>query len=265
MVPGSSICKENHDDDDDDNIEISSLSSELSEIFASTELNLVDDFQCNILNKLRTWSIQENINQMSLKKLLLILKNDAKLNFLPNDPRTLLKSKRKIEVKPMPPGEYFYFGVEDTLNKFFNSYDLEPPQIVEISINIDGLPTSKSGVKAFWPILGQVISIQAPLDVHIFALYFGPEKPKNINDFLNDFVKECIKLSCQGIKINKKIYNFRIKMLICDSPAKSFTLGIKGHCGYFSCSKCCQEGSLVHSIVGFPELCFTLRTDYDFR
>ncbi|CAN7998523.1 unnamed protein product, partial [Ixodes pacificus] len=52
---------------------------------------------------------------------------------------------------------------------------------------------------------------------------------------------------------------------ICDAPAKSFILCIKGHTGYYSCTKCTVRGTYINGRVCFPDLTASLRTDADFR
>lgn len=41
-------------------------------------------------------------------------------------------------------------------------------------------------------------------------------------------------------------------MFVCDVPAKSFILKIKGHSGFFSCTRCIQEGEYCEKRVCFP-------------
>ncbi|KAJ8928688.1 hypothetical protein NQ314_018698 [Rhamnusium bicolor] len=57
---------------------------------------------------------------------------------------------------------------------------------------------------------------------------------------------------------------FKVKAFICDAPAKSSIKLIKGHIGYFSCSKCTQEGEFINNTICFTEINFTKRTDDDF-
>jgi len=55
-------------------------------------------------------------------------------------------------------------------------------------------------------------------------------------------------------------------MLICDTPAKSHILSIKSHSGYFSCTKCDQEGDMLNNVLCFVETeNFKKRTDHSFR
>lgn len=56
-----------------------------------------------------------------------------------------------------------------------------------------------------------------------------------------------------------------INAILCDAPAKSFITYTKGHTGYFSCSKCIQEGDFVHNRIIFPEINNILRTDDSFK
>lgn len=139
------------------------------------------------------------------------------------------------------------------------------PNSIDISVNIDGLPLSKSSNSTFWPILYKIINVENTSTVLLAALYHGTDKPKNVNEYLYDFIEECKNLIINGIKIGRSILSFRVKMLVCDVPAKCFVLGVKGHCGYFSCTKCTQEGKLVNGVVCFPEINAKLRTDEDFR
>lgn len=54
------------------------------------------------------------------------------------------------------------------------------------------------------------------------ALYHGNSKPKNPNEYLKEFVNEAIYLITNGIFINNQKYDFKIKVIICDTPAKSY-------------------------------------------
>lgn len=72
-------------------------------------------------------------------------------------------------------------------------------------------------------------------------------------------------LNLSEVVIKSNIFKLKLKMLICDTPAKSFVLSTKGHSGYFSCHKCCVEGEFVNKTLCFPETKFDLRTDHTFR
>ncbi|EFN67070.1 hypothetical protein EAG_00205, partial [Camponotus floridanus] len=110
---------------------------------------------------------------------------------------------------------------------------------IKISINIDGLPLSKSSQRQFWPILGFIADFKK---VFVIGIYYGTEKPTDSNEFLQKFVNEAKLLCKEGIIINNKNIPCIIDSIICDAPAKAFILKIKGHNGYFSCTKCITEG-----------------------
>lgn len=49
-----------------------------------------------------------------------------------------------------------------------------------------------------------------------------------------------------------------------DAVAKASALYIKGHSGYYSCTKCTQEGEYKKDRICFPSLKFNKRTDNEF-
>lgn len=208
-------------------------------------------------SKLAKWAVENNISLSALRELLTILREDPSYctNNIPADPRTLLKTPNKAYGTKMGSGLFHYFGIAETLNSLCIALNINVTSSTEFSlaVNIDGLPLSKSSASSFWPILCSVKSIEAlKNEVFLVALYHGHDKP-NSNDFLLDFVNECAKLTTIGILIKTVICKFKIEMLICDTPAKSFVLSLKSHSGYFSCTKCNQEGEMINNVICFVE------------
>jgi len=80
-----------------------------------------------------------------------------------------------------------------------------------MSINIDGLPLSKSSSQQFWPILGSIIPYN---NVFVIGLYHGNDKPANANDFLKDFVNEMKDMCENGINFNGRNIQCRLEILI---------------------------------------------------
>lgn len=95
----------------------------------------------------------------------------------------------------------------------------------------------------------------------MIGLYHGYEKPKDTNAFLKDFVNEVTEICENGININGRQIACRIAALICDTPAKSFVLCVKGHSGYSSCTKCTTEGEYINNRICFPQIDAPLRSD----
>ncbi|KYQ55446.1 hypothetical protein ALC60_05670 [Trachymyrmex zeteki] len=112
--------------------------------------------------------------------------------------------------------------------KYFEKYNYRFKNIctINVGINIDGLPMSRSSTSSLWPILGCVLPYK---EVFIIGAYYGSKKPNNCNDFLKNFVEEIIKLINNGVFLCQKSYNIKIKQIVCDAPAKSFILNVKGH------------------------------------
>ncbi|CAG7823340.1 unnamed protein product, partial [Allacma fusca] len=68
-----------------------------------------------------------------------------------------------------------------------------------------------------------------------------------------------------GIEYEGEIYMAKIDCFVCDAPARSYILSIKGHNGYKSCSKCCITGEYKDNRVVFLQTGCRRRTDESFR
>lgn len=76
-------------------------------------------------------------------------------------------------------------------------------------------------------------------DILLIGLYYGLEKPVDVNLYLKDFVNEWINLTSNGIFFNSKRFEINFKMLICDTQ--------RNHLFYVP--KCIQDISLVINVV----------------
>lgn len=74
--------------------------------------------------------------------------------------------------------------------------------------------------------------------VDMIGIYHGNEKPKDSNEFLEEFVRNAINIINNGIFIKHRFFNVKVKSFICDAPTKSFVKCVKNHTGYSSRSKC---------------------------
>lgn len=196
--------------------------------------------------------IDSNIPQNAINKLLSILKYKAHLNYLPKDCRTLLHSgsKKVLNLREVDPnGIYFHFGLREGILRY-SSIIFSQNNIIKIAIGIDGLPLTKSSSAQFWPILAYIL----PHRNHVFpvGIFYGFSKPKDSNDFLKDLVSEILELTHTGININNETKVVVIEVICCDAPAKSFVLGVKGHAGFHSCTRCTHEGEYFKHRICFP-------------
>lgn len=222
--------------------------------------------QADITDQLKHWAIKNNINHSALRDLLSVLSGTQEHSFhrLPKDPRTFLSTPRKSVIRKVDPGCYCHIGIQKSLQQQYQILQETPTDIIEIGINIDGLPLTKSSSSQFYPILGINKSIKYKNNVFIIGLYHGHEKPKDMNIFLSEFVDEAVNLTNNGIFLFEKLHSFKITMYLFDAVAKASVLYIKGHSGYSSCTKCTQTGEFLKDRVCFPGLTFIKRTHDEF-
>lgn len=216
-------------------------------VIEQDEINMQECFD----NDLTNWAICSNITHNSFNALLNVLRKHSCFKELPKDCRTLLKVKSNaaINVRDIEPsGIYYHFGLENGIKQCSNN--LNSCEDIKIVVGIDGLPIAKSSLSQLWPILGYVRPFNN--NVFIIGIYHGYEKPKDSNSFLNDFVIEAKTIVNQGIVVNGKLKKVSIDAICCDAPAKSFVLKIKGHSGFFSCTRCKQEGEYLQKRISFP-------------
>lgn len=214
----------------------------------------------DIQSNLAAWAVEYQISHTAIKALFQILKQHSCFSTLPINPRTLLKTPRKQEVRLVAPGIYYHFGLFNSISNIITS--TKNNDCIKIIVNIDGLPISKSSPQQFWPILGSIYSDNR---VFTIGIYHGNAKPENANDFLKDFVDEAKEMCENGLNINDRNIECRIEALICDAPAKAFILAVKGHTGHSSCTKCIIEGEHRERRVCFPQTDAPLRLDNDFK
>lgn len=219
----------------------------------------------NFKTQLKHWAIRNNITHIALNELLYILKLPIPID-LPYDARTLLGTKRTVHVKYINPGNYYHFGLRESLRSLLNNLcesDIKL-EVIELNINIDGLPLSKSSNSQVYPILCCIVGTSS---VEMVGIYHGNEKPKSSNEFLAEFVDDAIDIVNNGVFIQGKLYKVKIKSFVCDAPAKAFIKCIKNHTGYSSCTKCYIEGDYIENRVCFPNANENsrLRTDLEFR
>lgn len=179
-----------------------------------------------------------------------------------------MKTPRDIlsQIIKMNDGNYFHFGLVESLRhsiKIHFQTSLYPAEL-KININVDGLPISKSSGSQFWPILGAIVA-DFYTEPFVIGIYHGNVKPNDADVFLKPFVEEAKSILDTSLNVKGIIIRIKLNAIICDAPAKSFICGIKGHTGYFSCTKCIQEGEFISNKVVFLEQNSTLRTDHSFR
>lgn len=180
---------------------------------------------------------------------------------VPKDARTLLQAPKKpVPLRTVEPGVYWHYGLKKLIDTLLNSA-VDLPKSLDILVNIDGLPISASSPANIWPILVTITNlvIKKPFIVGIY--YHERTKPKNITEYLKDFVEDLKEMKTQGfrgITINKVSYPL-------DAPALAFMKEVQYHSGKNSCNKCTIVGETKMRRVCFPSIGHDKRVDSIFR
>ena len=161
---------------------------------------------------LTTWAIEANIPRCHVNAFLKILKSDGGLQYLPSDWRTLAKAqlrREKLLFRQVPPCRYAHIGLANGIILALLAMDVvNLPDVIEIIINVDGIPVAKSSRSLLWPILGRIVGLRYGFPF-VIGIYHGLKKPDNVNVFLSDFIEEFLKLKKDGLLVEgKKKFKF---------------------------------------------------------
>jgi hypothetical protein len=147
----------------------------------------------------------------------------------------------------------------------------------ELDINIDGIQIFKNSEQSssVIPILGRIHSVspnfQCACDKVIFddslpfviGFYNGKKDP-NPKEFLARLIDELVRLSPDhSIASNtaNRPCTVMLRVVIADSPMRSYLKRTKGHSGFYACDRCKQRGVKVDNITRYEEVNATRRTD----
>jgi len=219
--------------------------------------------------KLSKWISQFHVSHSCVNALLLILISEG--HDLPRTARTLLNTPKAKDhsIINIHPGSYIHLGVEYMMAKFLTVHLelFDNETIIELGMNVDGLPITSSSKSCLWPILISFVNIKCLLNTVIpVGLYHGKyKKPTSSHEYLNPFINEMKHILSNGIQINDKVLRFKIVQVVCDAPAKSFILNVKGHNAYHGCNSCTVEGDFIRNRMAYLDLNAPLRTDDSFR
>lgn len=210
--------------------------------------------ELSLRSLLSSWVVDYNVPHTTVNALLRNLKSHQCIQCLKSlslDTRTLLNSSssKVTSIRTVGLGKYYHFGLGVGIRRL--SLNLEFGKVIKVVIGVDVLPLSKSTSSQFWPILAYI----QPYVQHVFlvGLYHGQEKPYNSNDYLKDFIEETKNLVNNGVEItNNLIKKVVIHTFCTDAPSKSFILNTKGHAGFYSCTRCTEDGKYINNRMCFP-------------
>jgi len=263
-------CSINSFPSNEDNVLNTDNNDSFTEITSSDEYESTSEFvesgnDVGLELVIARWAVRHNITHLALDDFLKSISKFPQFKGLPKDSRTLLQTPTTTLVKEISGGIYHHFGLKAEIEQLFKVYDnLALPSTLMLVVGIDGLPLSKNPPTQLWPCLGYFTNLGKSRDVFIIGAYYGQLKPQNSNEFLSDLVNELIFFYKTGIVYNNINIKVQLKALICDTPAKSFALNVKGHTAKISCNRCYTVGQYGNNRVYFPDLCSTLRTHESF-
>lgn len=263
------------------------VSSSIPQTYVCSDLNSISNNTDNLLTKMSVPNTSNYAipNNLSLEEKLknIIIKYHVSHNFvkelleilrceglkLPKDVRTLFKTPKNHDIIVMDPGTYIHLGTEFMLKPILLEYFnyIKMFDIIELGLNIDGLPITRSSKSCFWPILISFVNVPKLNNIVLpVGVYHGKlKKPNCITTFLESFIVEIKTILLNGICVHDKTFIFNISQVVCDAPAKAFILNVKGHNGYNSCNSCITEGSFINNRMSFYEINAPLRTNESFR
>jgi hypothetical protein len=209
------------------------------------------------------WYCRHTISHAALSDLLKVLETHG--CDVPITASTLLSTPRSVETQQKSGGSYKYLGLANSLEIILqqkSESSWKHLQILQVQVNIDGLPLFKSSATTLWPILCTISNL-SPLQPFAVAFYCGTKKPSNL-DFLKDFIEEMKHLMLHGLTVNGTVMGINLQCVICDAPAKALVKGTIQFNGTYGCDMCEQKGRYIGRMV-FLENNATRRTDESFR
>lgn len=223
-----------------------------------------------VLKFLRGWALKHNVTHEAISDLLKGLKenhkcfaDDSETTF-PLNARTLLKTEIKLNKKGVEPGYYIHIGLQNQLLKIASKY-LKRINSFQLLINIDGLPLFRSSPDQVYLILCTIVSVpELRKQVFPIGIYYGKDKPVNLEDYLTDFITEINSLHENGLHFQDHTAQLDDIYFVCDAPAKSFIMGTVSHTGFYSCTRCTVQGVTSNNRRIFINLESPARTSEDF-
>jgi hypothetical protein len=235
--------------------------------YPSSERIENDSLNLTLSEELLFFFITFNIPRRVMQHLLDILVRHEVPN-VPPSVHLLQKSLKNITIDTMnvERGEFAYLGIQNNLEFLINkgiwkcSPDDNGNVFVDIKLNIDGLPLFKSSRVNLWTILMETFDCFRPLPI---ALFCGIGKP-NLVQFSEKLCSELVTLRNVGVVIEEFTVKIRQIVCVCDSPARAFLLGTKGHSSFNGCHWCRQVGFYLNERVVYNSVASDARTDLQY-
>lgn len=206
--------------------------------------------QKNIVDDIRSWAINHinHLRNNATTELLSIFRSYGHEE-VPKTAEALFQTRRTRDIEEIPAakgiGRYVYFGIRCELNKRICPATYTEEKI-SVLVNVDGFPLYRNSKQQCWPILLQIHHQRYESKPFPIALFCGGAKPNDCNEFLKDFVSELKILIPEGFSKDGRHYQFELKAIVCDTPARAFMKSIKGHGGFYACERCEIRGITIN-------------------
>ncbi|XP_065682929.1 uncharacterized protein LOC124816529 isoform X4 [Hydra vulgaris] len=192
-------------DYNEDDFETNNLSSVTSSSESEGDVGSDSSNEESLRNDLADLAFTSKMTHVQVNGVLSVLR---KHGFdVPKDSRTLVKSTRTIVTYKKCGGDYLYFGLRKIITQSLEIDDSN--EILNLKVNVDGIPLYKSSSLQFWPILCS-INNSTPM---IAALFSGNSKPNSVDDFCKILFMRLRNSKSMDLVIMKKLIPFYCRHL----------------------------------------------------
>ena len=215
-------------------------------------------------------ALQNCWSHKSLRDVLQLLRGYEIVPDIPKDPRTVLGTPRLVTIEYLTADktkQYYHFGLQHSLDMLFPPWPdcVTDGCVLQLQLNMDGLPIAESDVASVHPILGRIHLEAYQSNVFCIGIYFGKEeKPDDSHMLLRRFREDYMSHKQIGYVVGDRRLFVDISAVICDKVERDLVKETKGHSGYSTCDKCETHGVWDKHVV-YPDLTARLRTDESFR
>ncbi len=200
------------------------------------------------------------ISHRAMAYLIYLLKSHN-IDNIPSSVYMLTRNKQTVpySTEIMANGQFAYISMKENIIYAINNGLINPENmkkdsnnniLLDIIINVDGMPLYKSSQITIWPILFKIPSMVNPLPI---ALYCGLGKP-DVFSYLQKLANELLDLINNGICYMGNIYKIKQSsiLFVCDAPARSYLQCVLSHTAKLGCSYCQCEGEYFMHRVVYP-------------